>query len=83
MTDVEELSCREFVELVTDYDEGALTEEERRRFEQHFAECTGCERYLNQMRTTVALTGRLTWDGLEPEAEQALRDAFRAWKSAR
>jgi anti-sigma factor RsiW len=83
MTDVEELSCQEFVELVTDYDEGALTEEERRRFEQHFANCTGCERYLDQMRTTVALTGRLSWDELDAEAEQTLRAAFRAWKSTR
>jgi anti-sigma factor RsiW len=83
MTDVEELSCREFVELVTDYDEGALSDDERRRFEAHFAECTGCDRYLSQMRATVALTGELRWDDLAPETEQALRQAFQAWKSAR
>ena len=84
MTDVEELSCREFVELVTDYDEGALDDDDRRRFEAHFAECNGCDRYLNQMRTTIALTGRVAaWEELDPEAEQVLRTAFRAWKSAR
>jgi anti-sigma factor RsiW len=83
MTELEELSCQEFVELVTDYDEGALPEEDRRQFERHFAECTGCERYLAQMRTTVALTGELRWEELEPDAEQALRDAFRRWKSGR
>ena len=83
MTDVEELSCQEFVELVTDYDEGALSEEERRRFEEHFASCTGCERYLDQMRTTVALTGRLSWDDLDPEAERVLLAAFREWKASR
>ena len=83
MTDAEELSCQEFVELVTEYDEGALSDEERRRFEMHLAGCTGCDRYLQQMRTTIALTGRLSWDQLDPGAERVLLAAFRDWKSRR
>ena len=45
-----ELSCREVVELITAYLEGALTWRERRRFESHIAGCEGCTRYLAQMR---------------------------------
>ena len=78
---VEQLSCREFVELVTDYLEGALPEEERLRFEDHISRCDGCTVYLEQIRQTVAVAGRLTEDALTPEAERALLHAFRDWHS--
>jgi anti-sigma factor RsiW len=77
--DVEQLSCQELVELVTDYLEGALAEEERARFEQHIGRCDGCTVYLEQMRQTIALTGRLSPDSVSPEAEHALLLAFRGW----
>jgi hypothetical protein len=44
--DEDPLVCREFVELVTDYLEGALPDGERIRFEAHLAECHGCTGYL-------------------------------------
>jgi anti-sigma factor RsiW len=78
---VEELSCQELVELVTDYLEGALGPEERNRFEQHLAECGSCRAYLEQMRETIRAVGRLEPDALTPEAEQALRQTFRSWRS--
>ena len=34
-----ELTCQELVELVSDYLEGALSPEDRRRFEEHLAGC--------------------------------------------
>ena len=37
--DVEQLSCQELVELVTDYLEGALSPEETARFEEHIGRC--------------------------------------------
>ena len=54
-----ELTCRELVELVTDYLEGALGDDERARFEAHLGGCAGCTAYLHQMRTTIWLVGRL------------------------
>ena len=80
--EVEQLSCQEFVELVTDYLEGALPEEARLRFEGHISRCDGCTVYLEQIRQTVAVTGRLTVDALSPEAERALLHAFRNWHSS-
>jgi anti-sigma factor RsiW len=75
----EELSCQELVELVTDYLEGALPAELHARFEQHIAHCEGCTTHLEQMRATIAATGRLTPESVSPEAEAALLDAFRGW----
>jgi anti-sigma factor RsiW len=80
--DVEQLSCRELVELVTDYLEGMLPQYERVRFEEHLGICDGCRVYLEQFRQTIAELGHLPVEALSPEAERALLEAFRGWRSA-
>jgi anti-sigma factor RsiW len=74
-----ELSCREIVELVTDYLEDALPPEERLRVELHLATCAGCLAYVDQMRATVRVLGTLGEEPLEPEICEQLVGAFRAW----
>jgi predicted anti-sigma-YlaC factor YlaD len=76
------LSCREVVELVTAYLEGALTEAEEVRFEEHLAMCDGCAVYLDQMRRTIELAGRLDPEAVDVEACDRLMHAFRTWRSA-
>jgi hypothetical protein len=78
---VEEMSCKEIVELVTEYLEATMPAREVLRFEAHLESCEGCVNYLEQMRTTIALTGRLTVDSLAPRTRAALIDAFRDWKT--
>jgi anti-sigma factor RsiW len=79
---LEQLSCQELVELVTDYLEGALSPREHERLERHIETCDGCRAYVEQMRQTIELTGALTVDDVSPEAELALLEAFRAWRTA-
>jgi len=50
-----DLTCRELVELVTDYLEGALDSTTRRRVDEHLAGCPGCTAYLDEMRVTVEI----------------------------
>ena len=76
------LSCQELVELVTDYLEDALPPEERARFEQHLDGCGGCTNYVEQIRITIALTGSVHADELEPATCEAIVDAFRDWSRA-
>ena len=73
------LTCHEVVELVTEYLEGALPDETRRRVEDHLALCDGCTRYLEQMRETIRLTGMLTEEQISEDQKGALLDAFRSW----
>jgi predicted anti-sigma-YlaC factor YlaD len=73
------MTCQEVVELVTAYLEHALTEDEATLFEQHINFCDGCERYLHQMRTTIATVSRVE-EEVPPEALAALTAAFRGWK---
>jgi predicted anti-sigma-YlaC factor YlaD len=77
-----ELTCRELVELVTNYLEDTLCQVERLRFEEHLATCAGCRNYLDQMRRTVDTLGRLTEDDLAPVARDELLWLFRNWKYA-
>ncbi len=81
MAESADLTCAELVELVTDYLEEALPAGERRRFEEHLAECGGCSAYLEQMRTTITASGRLREDELDPHAKDELLAVFRTWNS--
>jgi anti-sigma factor RsiW len=80
MIDTVSLGCREFVELVTAYLEGALETSDQRRFEEHLAACGNCTIYLEQIRQTIRVTGTLRPEDLSPEAEEALLKAFSGWR---
>ena len=75
-----DLTCEELVELVTEYLEGGLADAERGRFEEHIVACRGCSNYLDQIRTTIELAGRITADDLMEETKTELLAAFRDWK---
>jgi anti-sigma factor RsiW len=74
----DELTCRELVELVTEYLEGLLSAAQRARLDAHLDECDACRLYLSQYRQTIALVGRLREQDISDEALAALRAAFRA-----
>ena len=76
-----ELSCKEVVEIVTDYLEGALSSRDRERFDAHLSSCDGCTNYVEQMRETIRLTGMLTEEQVPVEQRERLREAFRDWKT--
>ena len=76
----EDITCREVVEVVTDYLESAMSPEEREAVEMHLNLCDGCTDYIEQMRTAIKLTGRLNEESLSPEAESELTRAFRAMR---
>jgi predicted anti-sigma-YlaC factor YlaD len=74
------LTCKEVVEIVTDYLEGTMPSELRERFEDHLSTCDGCSAYLVQMRETIRLTGMLTEDAIPSEQRDRLTLAFRDWR---
>jgi anti-sigma factor RsiW len=81
MTPPQPIPCRELVELVTDYLEGALAPETHARFEAHITCCDHCGAYLEQMRVTLRVVGHIDSDELAPDLEQGLLAAFRDWKA--
>ena len=50
----EEVTCQQFVELVTDYFEGALAQRTLGQVEEHLVMCDWCVTYAEQMQATIA-----------------------------
>ena len=75
------MTCRQVVELMTDYLEGALSVVERARFEDHIAGCDGCRAYLAQLQTARNIRGRLADEPVPATVEKELLEAFRSWRS--
>ena len=71
------LTCRELVELVTDYLEGALPPARAARFEAHLESCPDCRAHVAQFAATVNALGALPGEPLPDEALGALVLAFR------
>ncbi len=74
------LTCKELVELVTDYLEGKLPPADRARFKEHLALCPNCPTYLEQMRLTIRALGMLPEESIALEARQQFLRVFRDWK---
>ena len=75
-------TCREVVELVTEYLDGAMTPDERAALEVHLHYCDGCATFLEQIRTSAALAGGITAEQIPEDVTEALRAAFRARREA-
>jgi anti-sigma factor RsiW len=77
-----EMPCQELVEAITEYLEGTMAPEDRRRFDAHLRKCPYCSAYLEQMRQTIVTMGALTEESIAPEARDELIAAFRDWRAA-
>lgn len=75
-----EMTCKQLVELVTEYLEEALSEVDRIRFKQHLETCGYCRRHVDQVRRTISIVSRAQHEPITPERKQELLDLFRAWK---
>ena len=72
-----EITCKEFVELVTAYEDGVLPQRDRIRFVSHSERCPGCHVYLQQFRLTVEALRLLPRETAEPENLDELARRFR------
>jgi hypothetical protein len=71
------LACRDVVELVTDYLEGAMSDDDRRVFEHHLSRCADCTAYVEQTRRAIETLGRVQPEPPDESTRNALMDAFR------
>jgi predicted anti-sigma-YlaC factor YlaD len=74
---VDEVTCQQFVELVTDYFEGALEARTLSQVEEHLVMCDWCVTYVEQMRATIASLGELKEEQW-PEPADSVLAAVRA-----
>jgi hypothetical protein len=74
-----ELTCRQLAELVSDYIESVLPASLHAQIVQHLSGCQDCTAYVEQMRTTIAVSGELAGGEVAPAVRAALLDLFRGW----
>jgi anti-sigma factor RsiW len=75
------MTCREVVELVSDYIDGALPPDVAARLDEHLEGCEHCTEYVAQMRATVRATAVAVGElELRPDRD-ALLDAFRRFRA--
>jgi anti-sigma factor RsiW len=80
----EPIRCREMVELVTEWMEGALDADQRVAVEAHLAICPDCTAYLDQLRTTTTVASALdTADAFEPVPEDTKARLLAAFRTSR
>ena len=73
-----QLTCQEFVELLTDYFEAALDEPTVSRVEEHLALCEGCVTYVEQMNAILEALRRLPPEPVPGELHRAIALALGA-----
>ena len=81
MITTDKLTCREVVELVTDYLEEALSPAKQAQFEEHVADCPGCTTYIAHVQQTIAMLRSLSDEPMFPQTKEELLQVFRDWKS--
>ena len=84
LLDPNEVTCRDFVELVTDFLEGALPADRVELVEEHLVICDPCKAYLDQIEATVAaLPGAAEGEQLPAATRESLLERFRTWSAGR
>jgi anti-sigma factor RsiW len=76
------MTCEHLVELVTDYLEGALSEADRARFDEHIAECPMCQVHLERMRRLIRELGALHERDIDPAVLAEMQRRFARWHAA-
>jgi anti-sigma factor RsiW len=70
------VTCRQVVELVSDYLDDTLEPDLRGSVEEHLSACPGCLEYLTQMRVTIGSLRDVEPESLEPSVVSQLVAAF-------
>lgn len=77
-TEVDEMQCKELIQLVTEYLEGTIADANREQIETHASECAWCERYIEQTRQVIGALGTLDENAADSEAWQRALASFRS-----
>lgn len=75
------IACRQAVQLMAGYLDGALPARDRAGLEAHLAACPHCSEYLAQLRATIDTLGRVEPDDLGEEALDELVALYRRWRA--
>ncbi len=79
----DDLHCIELVARLGEYLDGAMSPEERRRFEVHMEACIGCHRFHMQLGLLRAALSKATTPPESDDVSPGLLALFSDWKKTR
>lgn len=68
------MTCKDAIEILADYLEGALGADLGRELEEHLAQCRPCQAYLNTYRKTAELGREVGRVEMPDEMKRHLRE---------
>lgn len=71
------LSCQEVADLLCDYIEGDVSEEDRVLIEKHLHMCKNCDRFIAQYRKTTSICRETLAREIPEELENRMLSALR------
>lgn len=72
------IRCVDFVEHVTEWEYGGLSDDVRSEVEEHLALCPDCVDYVQQLRATVSMLRGAMDEAPPPQARDAAMAFFRS-----
>lgn len=81
--EVDDLTCQELVEVLTEYLGGVVDARTRADIERHIVFCRGCANYVEQMHSTIDLLSRVAAEEPGDEPTESLLALFRGWRDER
>jgi anti-sigma factor RsiW len=66
--------CRDVIDLLTEYMEGALRPDDARRLQEHLANCSACAEFLSTLEKTRTAVGGLRAREVPESCRRELRD---------
>ncbi len=75
-----DIDCQDFVEMITDYLEGVVSDDERVRIDQHLTICSGCAAALAQWKAVIDMTGHLGETEVEAVDAATRAELFEAFR---
>ena len=70
------MNCREAIEFLADYIEGALAPRTHAEFERHLSVCASCTAYLASYRETIVIARLAARDAVLDDAPEELIEAI-------
>ena len=67
-----DLSCQQFVDMMTEYMEEDLTQEDKAIWERHFSDCPNCNSFFNSFKSSVDLVQHLQEEACPQEIASRL-----------
>ncbi len=71
------VTCRQVIDLLSDYINDEISPEDKRLLEKHFEGCKNCEAFLKTLRQSINLVKDIKYEDIPEEVSVRLRNTLK------